>query len=110
MLADGTENIAGTGDVREIDLGLDLIGFGTRGTRGLRRRLRLPAGAAKMSPHLLGFVFFKRAGMRFLLGDSDFEQHIEDRLALNFQFSGQIVDSNLAHPPFPFLRSPAKSS
>jgi hypothetical protein len=42
--------------------------------------------------------------MGLLLGDPDFKQHIENRLALDFQFSGQIVDSNLAHP-LRFLRT-----
>lgn len=36
--------------------------------------------------------------MGFLLGDADFYQHVENRLALDFQFPGQIVDSSL-HPP-----------
>ena len=38
--------------------------------------------------------------MRLLLSDADFGQHVENRLALDFQFPGQIVDSNLTHPPF----------
>jgi hypothetical protein len=37
--------------------------------------------------------------MGFLLGDTDFRQRIEDGFAFYFQLSGQIVDSNLAHPP-----------
>jgi hypothetical protein len=37
--------------------------------------------------------------MRFLLGDADFRQRIENRFAFYFQLSGQIVNSNLAHPP-----------
>jgi hypothetical protein len=49
--------------------------------------------------------------MRFLLGDTDFFQSIENRLAFDFQLSGQVVNSNLTHPPLvssaPF---PAKSS
>jgi hypothetical protein len=42
--------------------------------------------------------------MGLLLGDPDFQQHVENRLALDFQLSGQIVDSNLAHP-LCFLRT-----
>ena len=38
--------------------------------------------------------------MRFLFCDSDLWKYIENCLALDFQFSSQIVDSNLGHPPF----------
>jgi hypothetical protein len=38
--------------------------------------------------------------MRFFLGDSDFLKYVENSFAFNFQLSRQIVDSNLAHPPF----------
>jgi urocanate hydratase len=52
-----------------------------------------------MSPHLLRLVFFQRTGVRLLFGDSNFRQNIEDGLAFDFQFPGQVVDSNLTHPP-----------
>ena len=52
-----------------------------------------------MGAHLLGFVLFERAGMRFLLGDADRFERIENGFAFDFQLSGQIVDSNLTHPP-----------
>jgi hypothetical protein len=38
--------------------------------------------------------------MGFLLGDSNFREDIENSLAFDFQLPGQIVDSNLTHPPF----------
>jgi hypothetical protein len=57
-----------------------------------------------MRPNLNGFVIFNGTGMGLLLGDPDFSKHVEDRLALDFQFPGQIVDSNLAHP-LCFLRT-----
>jgi hypothetical protein len=64
-----------------------------------------------MDANFIGFMVFERTGMRFLLGDADFFQDIENRLALDFQLSGQVVNSNLTHPPLvssaPF---PAKSS
>jgi hypothetical protein len=41
-----------------------------------------------MDADLLGFVFLERTGMRLLLGNTDFFQNIEDRLALDFQLSG----------------------
>jgi hypothetical protein len=52
-----------------------------------------------MGPHLFRLVFLERAGMGFLLGDSYFRQYIENGLALDFELSGQIVDSNLTHQP-----------
>src|ERR1700691_4547643 len=57
-----------------------------------------------MRAHFNGFVIFNGTGMGLLLGDPDFKQHVENRLALDFQFSGQIVNSNLAHP-LCFLRT-----
>jgi hypothetical protein len=57
-----------------------------------------------MRAHFNGFVIFNGTGMRLLLGDSDFGKNVENRLAFDFQFSGQIVNSNLAHP-LCFLRS-----
>jgi hypothetical protein len=40
--------------------------------------------------------------MGFLLGDASFRQHIKNGFAFDLQFPGQIVDSNLVHPPFLF--------
>jgi hypothetical protein len=82
----------------EIDLGLDLIGFHTAGARGFCRRMGLPDRAAKMTPHLFRFVLFKGARVRLLLGDADFEQHIENRFAFDFQLPCQVVNSSLTHP------------
>jgi len=36
--------------------------------------------------------------MRLLLGDPQLWKDVGDRLALDFQLSRQIVDSNLTHP------------
>ncbi|OLB31193.1 MAG: hypothetical protein AUH01_03480 [Acidobacteria bacterium 13_2_20CM_56_17] len=52
-----------------------------------------------MRAQLFRFVLFERTGMRLLLCNSDLWKHIENCFALDFQFSSQIVDSNLAHPP-----------
>jgi hypothetical protein len=57
------------------------------------------ARSAEMGANFLGFVLFERTGVRFLLGDTDFSQHIENRFAFDFQLPGQIIDSNLTHPP-----------
>jgi hypothetical protein len=63
-----------------------------------------------MGPHFRGFVFFNGTGMGLLLGDADCRQSIENDLAFDFQLSGQIVDSNLTHPPFLSSDCSAKSS
>jgi hypothetical protein len=55
--------------------------------------------SGKVSFHPLGFVRFDRTGMRLLLRDAYFQQDIKDRLAFDFQFPSQIIDSNL-HPTF----------
>jgi hypothetical protein len=84
--------------MREIDLGLDLIGFPAcraRASAG-RRFCRF-----EMGPDLLGLEVFERTGMRLLFSDAHFRQHVENRFAFNFQLPCQIVDSNLTHPPFP---------
>jgi len=52
-----------------------------------------------MRAQLFRFVLFERTGMRLLLCNSDLWKYIENCFALDFQFSSQIVDSNLAHPP-----------
>ena len=54
----------------------------------------------------LRFVLFKRAGVRLLLGNTDDRESVKNRLALDFQFPRQIIDSNLAHPLSLFLLSP----
>jgi hypothetical protein len=85
--------------MRKIDLGLDLVTVCFRGTcRSGRGRVSL-AGRLKMGAHFFRFVVFERTGMRLLLGDAHFREHVENCLALYFQLSCQIVDSNLAHPP-----------
>ena len=68
------------------------------------------AGGAEAGTHFFRFMVFERTGMALLLGDSDFRKYIENRLAFDFQLSCQIVDSNLAHPPFRPPDCSAKSS
>ncbi len=99
LFAQQIQHIARLGNVREIDLGLDFIGIGAAGARGLTCSLRF-VGLAEVGADLLRVVLFERAGVGFLLSDSGLDQHIKNSLTLDFQFPGQIVDSNLAHPPF----------
>ena len=84
--------------MRQINLGLDFF-FAAQGAgRAGRRRLRF-SRAADVGPYFFRFVLFQRAGMRFFLGDSDKRKRIKNGFTLHFQFPGEIVDSNLAHPP-----------
>jgi hypothetical protein len=53
-----------------------------------------------MPPHLLRLMLFERTGVCLLLGHSDEHKRVENGLALYFQLSGEIVDSNLTHPAF----------
>jgi hypothetical protein len=110
LLVDGLEDVARLGNIGKIDLGLDLV-VAARGTRRLGGGLRLGSSAGfEVSLNLLRFIYLDGTGMRLLLGDPDEEQSVENRLALDFQVPGQIVDSNLAHPPSVFLRRPVKPS
>ena len=99
LLRNRFENIPRTGDVRQIYLGLDLFFAAQRpGCFGSRRGR---AGRAPdMRPHLLRFMLLERTGVCLLLGHSHERERVENSLALYFQLSGEIVDSNLAHPAF----------
>jgi hypothetical protein len=102
LLSDCPQHIPGTGNVRQIDLGLDLFFAATRArTRlaGCRRTLRR---GAEVYAYLLRFVLFQRTGVRFLFSHSDQRKRIENSFALYFQLSGKIVNSNLTHPAFRF--------
>lgn len=85
--------------MRKIDLGLDSFRLSAARTGGLPCGAVAIAAALKMDANLLGFIFFERTGVCLLLGDTDFFQHIEDRFTFNFQLPGQVVNSNLTHPP-----------
>jgi len=108
LLGDELEHIAGFGDVRQVNLGFDFVSFPT-GARPGRRGLGL-GGGAEMRAHLFCFVLLDRTRVRLLLCNSDCDQDIKNRLALDFQFPGQIVNSNLTHPPFPCPAPLLKSS
>jgi hypothetical protein len=99
LLADGIQNVTRPRDIGEIDFGLNLIALCAAGARLLRRGLRF-AGGTQIGAHLLRFVFFHGTGVRLLLSDAYFRKCVENRFAFDFQLPGQIVNSNLAHPPF----------
>jgi hypothetical protein len=88
-------------------LGDWMRGRSRRGFHGGRRGGDTPAAVAEMSSYLLCNVVVQGAGMRFLVGDSQGWQEIQDQVRLHFQLSGQFIDSNLLHkkntktsPPF----------
>jgi hypothetical protein len=99
LSADRAQDIAWLGNVGEINLGLDFVGINPAGTRSPPSSLGFTV-SLEVGPDLGCLMLFQRTGMGLLLGDPDFHKHVEDRLALDFQLSRQIVDSNLAHPPF----------
>jgi hypothetical protein len=70
FLGNRLQHVSRLGDVRQVDLGLELFSLCTRATTG---------GAAGLSvltvilPHALRFIHFNGAGVRFLFCDSDLE-------------------------------------
>ena len=95
--------------MRKVYLGLDFVAVRTSRPGG-PARTRCGTGCAEAGTHFIRFMVFERTGMALLLGDPDFRKHIENGLTFDFQFSCQIVDSNLAHPPFRPPDCSAKSS
>jgi hypothetical protein len=85
--------------VRKIDLSLDLVWLEATGACGFVGHGGF-AGRAEVRPYLVRFMVFKGTGVGLLLGDANHWKRVEDCPALDFQLSSQIVDSNLAHPPF----------
>ena len=95
LLGEGFEHVTGLRDLREIDLRLELVGVCCTVPA---RRILGPV-LLDILPHEYRFVFFNGAGVRLLLGHADFRQRIENGLALYFQLSCQIVNSNLHSAP-----------
>jgi hypothetical protein len=85
--------------MRQINLGFYFF-LAAQGARGLACCCGGVGGAANVGAYFFGFVLFEGTGVRLLLGHADERQHVKNRLALDFQFSGEIVDSNLTHPAF----------
>jgi len=42
-------------------------------------------------------VVIERAGVRFLIGDTQFGQDVKNHIGLDFQLAGQLVDADLTH-------------
>jgi len=80
-LLDGFPHIARFGDVRQVNLGLELI------WRGGRARATAAAAGLRMfrkvSLHTLRFIHFDRTGVRFLFGYTDLGENVENLFALD---------------------------
>jgi len=83
--------------MREIDFCFDLIARGSAEASCLAGAWSFTRGSLEVRPHLLGFMVFERAGVGFLLANAHHGKHIKNRLTLDLQLPGQIIDSNLAH-------------
>ncbi len=85
LLQNGFQCIAGLGDVREVELRLQLFLAVT-----LRRRLRrgtISSAGAEMCLHLLRFIDSDGTGVSFLFCDADLREHVKNGLALDFELS-----------------------
>jgi len=92
-LRDRLQHIARLGDVRQVDLGLELVRPRRRRTRATGRA---SAGMLRIVVlHALGFIHFDRTRVRFLFCDTDIGKYVEDFFALHLEFPRQIIDSNL---------------
>jgi hypothetical protein len=79
--------------VRQVDLRLEFVG--RHGSARATAAARFMLGKILLYP--LGFIFFDGTGVGLLLGHSDLDKNVENRLALDLELSGQIVNSNLMH-------------
>jgi len=89
-LRDGLQHIAWLGDVRKIDLRLELFR-----RRSARAAARTGLMLLKILLNALRLVLFDGTGVRLLFRYSDLEENVKDFFALDLELSGQIVDSNL---------------
>jgi hypothetical protein len=80
---DRLEHVARLRDIRQINLGLDLIGLDATGT-GLLVRLLGIACTAEVATHFFRFEIFNGARMSLLLGDADRSKRFENSFALDF--------------------------
>lgn len=80
-------------------LGFPRFGFFREfGDSGGIARSRLDRGlSTQAAPHQQSLIVFQRAGMRLLLRDAQFRKHFDNRVGLDFQLPGQLVDTNFAH-------------
>jgi len=95
-LFDGLQHIAGLRNLREIYLGLDFIGRSPFGP-GLVVGSGLFQFSLEVFAHTFYLIALERTRVALLVVDADGRQVVEDCLAFDFQFSGQIVNANFFH-------------
>jgi hypothetical protein len=95
------QHIPGTGNVRKVNFRLDFFFAARRARRAFSGRSGTLC-RAQVYAYFLCFVFFQGTGVRLLLSHADQGKRVENGFALDFQFSGKIVDANLTHPAFRF--------
>ncbi|HVB08193.1 MAG TPA: hypothetical protein VNF00_04535 [Candidatus Acidoferrales bacterium] len=49
-----------------------------------------------MLPHAVGLIILHRTGMRFLFGDADLRQVVDQDFCLDLEFPREFVDADLA--------------
>jgi hypothetical protein len=92
LLRDRLQHVPRFGDVRQVDLGLELFRLEAR---------TAAAGAAGLSVvrvillDALRLIHFDGAGVRFLFRDPNLDQQVENHFAFDLEFPRQVVNSNL---------------
>ena len=90
------ERIAGLGDVRKVNLGLNGL---RRPRRSCPRMGSRPSPALKLCAHPIGFIRLQGAGVRLAFTKAELRQYVENLATLDFHLACEIVDSYLTHPP-----------
>jgi hypothetical protein len=92
----GLHDIAGLGDMREVDLGCNAL-------RGARCRTAPLAGRTAsvldMRADLVCLIVLQRTGVGLAGAQAELRQYVKNLTALDFHLAREIVDSNLTHPP-----------
>jgi hypothetical protein len=82
------QHIPRTGNVRQVNFGLDFFFAAKSARTGLASRGRTFRRGAEVLAYFLRFVFFQRTGVRLLLRHSHQRKRIQNSFALDFQLSG----------------------
>jgi hypothetical protein len=93
LLRDRLQYVSRLGDVRQVDLLLEL--FFRRMGAPARRTASGLAMLGVVLPDALRLVHFNGTGVRLLLRNSDLDQQVENHLTLDLKFPRQVVDSYL---------------
>jgi hypothetical protein len=83
----------------KIDLGFDFVAVGAGRPGGPSGGMGQFTVRPKMGTNLIGIIPFKRTGVGLFFSHSRLDKYVENGFTFDFQFPGQIVNSNLTHPP-----------